>query len=337
MKYYDLRSDTVTKPTAAMREAIMKAEVGDDVYREDPTVNELEKRSAELTGKEAALFVTSGSMGNLLALYINCGRGNEVLAHKESHIIQHEVGAPAAIAGVLPIGLEGERGLLTPAVIEQHLFPRDYAMASVGMIEIENTINGTCYTLQTLKEIAVLAAKHNVPIHMDGARLMNAATALDILVNEICKFTDTVSFCLSKGLGAPVGSMLCGSREFIRKALKVRKILGGGMRQAGILAAAGLYALDNNLQLLANDHCNASRISAALDFVPWAEIDLKMIETNIILFNTPGNNADLIVEKLHDAGILCFSVGPKSIRMVTHLDISSENTDEICRIIRELV
>lgn len=337
MNYYDLRSDTVTKPATEMREAIMKAEVGDDVYREDPTVNELEKRAAQLTGKEAALFVTSGSMGNLLALFINCGRGNEVLAHKESHIIQHEVGAPAAIAGVLPIGLEGERGLLTPAVIEQHLFPRDYAMASVGMIEVENTINGTCYPLQTLKEIAALAAKHYVPIHMDGARLMNAATALDIPVNEICKFTDTVSFCLSKGLGAPVGSMLCGSSEFIWKALKVRKQLGGGMRQAGILAAAGLYALDNNLKRLADDHRNAARISGALDFVPWAEINLKWVETNIIIFRTPENNAEAIVGKLHDAGILCFSIGPDSIRMVTHLDISSEDTDEICRIIQELV
>ncbi|NQT60616.1 MAG: low-specificity L-threonine aldolase [Bacteroidetes bacterium] len=336
MKYYDMRSDTLTKPAAAMREAIMSAEVGDDVYHEDPTINELEKRAAELTGKEAALYVTSGSMGNLLALYINCGRGNEVLAHRNSHIIEHEVGSPAAIAGVLPIGLDGERGLLDPSEIEKHLFPRDYAMASVGMIEVENTTNGTCYPLQTLKEIAALAAKHSIPIHMDGARLMNAVTALDVPVKDICRFADTVSFCLSKGLGAPVGSMLCGSSEFILKARKVRKMLGGGMRQAGILAAAGLYALDNNIKRLADDHNNAAKISEALASVSWADIDPNMVDTNIIIFNTPGTNAELIVEKLKTAGILCFSVDPDAIRMVTHLDISNEDADEICRIIREL-
>ena len=284
MKYFDMRSDTLTKPTTAMREAIMHAEVGDDVYHEDPTTNELEKRAAELTGKGAALYVTSGSMGNLLALYINCGRGNEVLAHRNSHIIEHEVGSPAAIAGVLPIGLDGERGLLNPSEIEKHLFPRDYAMASVGMIEVENTTNGTCYPLQSLRDISVLAAKHSIPVHMDGARLMNAAIALDIPASEICQYADTVTFCLSKGLGAPVGSMLCGSSEFILEARKVRKMLGGGMRQAGILAAAGLYALDNNIKRLADDHNNAAKISNALAAASWAEIDPTLIETNIIIF-----------------------------------------------------
>ncbi len=336
MKTYDMRSDTFTKPAQAMREAIMSAEVGDDVYQEDPTVNKLEKRAAEITGKEAAIYVTSGSMGNLIALYINGGRGNEVLAHRNSHIIEHEVGSPAAIAGVLPIGLDGERGLLDPAEIKKHLFPRDYAMASVGLIEVENTTNGTCYPIQTLKEIAALAAEHNIPVHMDGARLMHAVIALNVSAKEICKYVDTVSFCLSKGLGAPVGSMLCGSSEFILKARKVRKMLGGGMRQSGILAAAGLYALDNNIRRLAEDHTNAARISEALASTSWAEIDPGMVETNIIIFNTPGTDAELIVERLGAAGILCFSVGPDAIRMVTHLDISHEDTDEICRIIREL-
>jgi len=336
MKTYDMRSDTFTKPSIKMREAIMNAEVGDDVYHEDPTINELERRAAKLTGKEAALYVTSGSMGNLLALYINGGRGNEVLAHKNSHIIEHEVGSPAAIAGVLPIGLEGERGLLDPAEIEKHLFPRDYAMASVGLIEVENTTNGTCYPLQTLKEIAALAAEHTIPIHMDGARLMHAVIALNVTAAEICQYADTVSFCLSKGLGAPVGSMLCGTSTFILKARKVRKMLGGGMRQAGILAAAGLYALDNNIQRLADDHNNAAKISEALASVSWAGIDPKTVESNIIIFNTPGNNAELIVEKLADIGILCFSVSPDAIRMVTHLDISNDDADEICRLIREL-
>ena len=336
MKYYDMRSDTFTKPSTEMRKAMMNAEVGDDVYHEDPTINELERRAAELTGKESSIYVTSGSMGNLLALYINCGRGNEVLTHRNSHIIEHEVGSPAAIAGVLPIGLDGERGLLDPAEIKKHLFPRDYAMASVGLIEVENTINGTCYPLQTLKEIAALAAAHRIPIHMDGARLMHAAIALDVTAKQICQYADTVSFCLSKGLGAPVGSMLCGTSEFILKARKVRKMLGGGMRQAGILAAAGLYALDNNIQRLADDHNNAAKISEALASVSWADIDPIMVESNIIIFNTPGTSAELIVEKLEAAGILCFSVGSDAIRMVTHLDISHEDTAEICRLIREL-
>jgi len=336
MKYYDMRSDTFTKPSTEMRKAMMNAEVGDDVYHEDPTINELERRAAELTGKESSIYVTSGSMGNLLALYINCGRGNEVLTHRNSHIIEHEVGSPAAIAGVLPIGLDGERGLLDPAEIKKHLFPRDYAMASVGLIEVENTINGTCYPLQTLKEIAALAAAHRIPIHMDGARLMHAAIALDVTAKEICQYADTVSFCLSKGLGAPVGSMLCGTSEFILKARKVRKMLGGGMRQAGILAAAGLYALDNNIQRLADDHNNAAKISEALASVSWADIDPIMVESNIIIFNTPGTSSELIVEKLEAAGILCFSVGSDAIRMVTHLDISHEDTAEICRLIREL-
>jgi threonine aldolase len=336
MKSYDMRSDTFTKPSKEMRKAMMNAEVGDDVYHEDPTINELERRAAELTGKEAALYVTSGSMGNLLALYINGGRGNEVLAHKNSHIIEHEVGSPAAIAGVLPIGLEGERGLLDPAEIEKHLFPRDYAMASVGLIEVENTTNGTCYPLKTLRDISALAAKHSILVHMDGARLMHAVIALDITAKEICQYADTVSFCLSKGLGAPVGSMLCGTSEFILKARKVRKMLGGGMRQAGILAAAGLYALDNNIQRLADDHNNAAKISETLASTSWADIDPELVDTNIIIFSTPGTDAELIVEKLAASGILCFSVGSEAIRMVTHLDISNEDTDEICSIIREL-
>jgi len=331
-----MRSDTFTKPSTEMRKAMMNAEVGDDVYHEDPTINELERRAAELTGKESSIYVTSGSMGNLLALYINCGRGNEVLTHRNSHIIEHEVGSPAAIAGVLPIGLDGERGLLDPAEIKKHLFPRDYAMASVGLIEVENTINGTCYPLQTLKEIAALAAAHRIPIHMDGARLMHAVITLGVTAKEICQYADTVSFCLSKGLGAPVGSMLCGSSEFILKARKVRKMLGGGMRQAGILAAAGLYALDNNIQRLQEDHNNAAKISEALASVSWADIDPIMVESNIIIFNTPGTSSELIVEKLEAAGILCFSVGSDAIRMVTHLDISHEDTAEICRLIREL-
>jgi threonine aldolase len=333
---YDLRSDTVTRPTAAMRKAIAEAPVGDDVYHEDPTVNALEERSANLTGKEAALFVTSGSMGNLLSLYINGGRGNEVLAHRHSHIIEHEVGSPAAIAGVLPIGLDGERGLLSAAALSPHLYPRDYASAAVGLIEVENTTNGTCYPLETLKEIYQLADFHNIPVHMDGARLMNAAVAGGVKPAEICRHADTVSFCLSKGLGTPAGSMLCGSAVFIEKARKVRKMLGGGMRQAGILAAAGLHALEHHIDRLAEDHCHASLIAAELARTSWAEIKPAEVETNIVIFTTPLQPAEEVVEQLNRAGILCFSVGPDRIRMVTHLDLSAEDIEAVCRIIREL-
>jgi len=336
MKRYDLRSDTFTQPTPAMREAIARAVVGDDVYREDPTVNELERRGAAITGKEAALLVTSGSMGNLLALYINGGRGNEVLAHRESHIIAHEVGSPAAIAGVLPIGLDGKRGLLSADTIAPHLFARDYAMADVGLIEVENTTNGTCYPLEALREIADLAARHSIPVHMDGARLMNASVAGDLSPQEITRYATTVTFCLSKGLGAPVGSLLCGPQAFIDRARKIRKVLGGGMRQAGILAAAGIYALEHNIERLADDHRHAREIAASLATRKWAAIDPGEVETNIIIFRTPGNDAVKIVAALKRLGVLCFNLGTDAIRMVTHLDISDADSAAVCRAIESL-
>lgn len=330
MKRYDLRSDTVTKPTDAMREAMASAPVGDDVYGEDPAVNRLEKMGAEITGKEQALFVSSGSMGNLIALYINGGRGNEVLTHKQSHIIEHELGSPAAIAGVLCIGLEGEKGQLTPEVLKPHLFERDYATAPVGLIEVENTTNGFCYSLGRLSSIKSLAARYGVPVHMDGARLMNAAVAGGHAPEEICRHADTVTFCLSKGLGAPVGSLLCGSRKFIARARTIRKMLGGGLRQAGIIAAGGIYALEHHIKRLADDHRNAQKISQTLAETDWAEINPAEVETNIIIFSTKSTPAELIVKRLGEKGIDCFPAGEHAIRMVTSLGISGEDTKEIC-------
>ncbi len=337
MKKYDLRSDTLTRPGKEMRKAMYIAEVGDDVYAEDPTINKLQEMAAKITGKKAALFIPSGSMGNLISLYVNCGKGNEVLTQKNSHIMHYELSSVAAIAGVMPIAVDGKRGILTPEELEKHLRPDIYYMSRVKMIEIENSHNkegGTCYKLNELKAVSDFAKKYKLKLHMDGARMFNASAATNIPVKKMCSFVDTVTFCLSKGLGAPVGSLLCGSEQFIKEARRVRKMLGGGMRQAGILAAAGIYALENNIKKLSSDMENAAKIAKALNVVKWADIDLETVETNILYFNT-SVKADIIVAGLDKKGIICGAASPYSIRMVTHLGISNEDTDAICRIIKD--
>ncbi len=337
MKKYDLRSDTLTRPGKEMRKAMYLADVGDDVYSEDPTINKLQEMAAKITGKKDALYIPSGSMGNLIALYLNCGRGNEVLTHKNSHIMHYELSSVAALAGAMPIAVEGERGILTPEELVKHLRPDIYYMSRVKMIEIENSHNkegGTCYKLNELKAVSDFAKKNNLKVHMDGARIFNASAATGIPVKKMCSFVDTVTFCLSKGLGAPVGSVLCGSEKFITEARRVRKMLGGGMRQAGVLAAAGIYALENNIKLLDQDMRNAKKIAETLNRTSWAEIDLNTVETNILYFNTL-QKADIIVNALEKKGIICGTAGPDSIRMVTHLGISVEDTETICSIIRE--
>lgn len=339
MKKYDLRSDTLTLPCKEMRKAMYIADVGDDVYSEDPTVNRLQDLAAKITGKKAALFVPTGSMGNLIALYVNCGRGNEVLTQKNSHIMHYELSSVAALAGVMPIAVEGKRGILTPAELEKHLRPDIYYMSKVTMIEIENSHNkerGTCYKLSELKTVSDFAKKHNLKIHMDGARMFNASAATGIPVKKMCSHVDTVTFCLSKGLGCPVGSILCGPKKFIAEARRVRKMLGGGMRQAGVLAAAGICALENNVKRLTEDMKNAGKIAATLASVRWAEIDPDTVETNILYFNT-SLKADLIVSALEKQGVICGADGPNTIRMVTHLGINAEDTDKICRIIKNFV
>ncbi|MDD2296937.1 MAG: low-specificity L-threonine aldolase [Sphaerochaetaceae bacterium] len=331
-KIYDLRSDTVTKPSSAMRKAMANAEVGDDVYFEDPTVNRLEAMAAERLGKEAALFVTSGSMGNLIPLFLLAGRGSEVLTHSESHIIQHEVGAMASIAGAIPIAISSPRGLLSAPVLEPLIKPKAYDLARTAVIEVENTIKGVCYPLKTLQDIKSLAEKYNLTIHMDGARLFNAAVATGIDVSHIAKNADTVSFCLSKGLGAPVGSMLCGTQEFIKKARSIRKMLGGGMRQAGILAAAGIYALEHNVGRLAEDHTHAKQIAQTLAKTEWAQLNVDDTETNIIFFSVPKLSGAKVASILSAKGILCSGSG-SSVRLVTNLDLNSEDITAVCDII----
>lgn len=333
---YDLRSDTVTKPSDGMRKAMYDAEVGDDVYREDPTVNKLEEEAARLTGKKAGLFVTSGSMGNLIALYLNCGKGNEVIAHEASHIFHYELASAAALAGVMPAPIRGDRGIVTVEEAEKRIRPGIYYMPRTTLLEVENAHNSTYYRIEELEPVAKFAKKQGLKMHMDGARLFNAATAAGVPAKKIASYTDTVTFCLSKGLGAPVGSVLCGDKDFIDEARRIRKMLGGGMRQAGVLAAAGLYALEYNVDRLAEDHAHARKLAEALHATTWATIDPKKVETNILFFDTPGVPASTIVDALKKQGVLCSATGPESIRLVTHLDISKKDVDAVCGIIASL-
>lgn len=335
MKIYDLRSDTVTKPTPAMRKAMADAEVGDDVYREDPTVNRLEKIAGELAGKESALFVSSGSMGNLIPLCINAGSGTEVLAHANSHIIQHEVGAVSAIAGAIPIGVASPRGLLRVSDLEPLVKPVAYDLARTAMVEVENTIGGICYRLEDLHGIRKFADRRNLKVHMDGARLWNASVATNVPVSAIAAAADTVTFCLSKGLGAPVGSMLCGTGEFIERARTVRKMLGGGMRQAGILAAAGIYALEHHVDRLKEDHEHAKRIARSLVATGWAAVDPEDVETNILFFRVPEISGPAVVSAFKRRGILCSASGD-TVRLVTNLDLNDDDTDSVCALIGTL-
>lgn len=333
MKRYDLRSDTITKPTQGMRKAMYEAEVGDDVYREDPTTTKLEALAAELTGKQSALFISSGSMGNLIALSINGGRSNEVLTAMNSHIIHHEVGSIAAIAGALPIAIDAPRGILNASLLQGKVKSGSYDMATTTLVSVENTIGGYCYPLENLEGIRDFADTHALKVHMDGARIFNAQQATGIPVATYAKYADTITFCLSKGLGCPIGSLLCGDEAFINKALTVRKMLGGGMRQTGILAAAGLYALEHHVERLNDDHSRAQAIAQALVEGGWAEVDVPGVQTNVIFFTVPGFSASEIITQLAQIGILANNEGPV-VRLVTNLEISQQDCTEICSLLR---
>ena len=340
MRIYDLRSDTVTRPSAGMRKAMAEAEVGDDVYGEDPTVNALQDLAAEMTGKEAALFVTPGSMGNLIPIYLNCGKGNEFLIESRGHSVQHELAGVAAIAGSLPIMVTAPNGILTPDLLVPWIQPDIYYCAHTRMVVLENTHNaagGTVYSPRALEEIGAFARGRGLAIHVDGARIFNAAAALGVPVPALCAEAETVTFCLSKGLGAPVGSVVCGPRPFIAEARRVRKMLGGGMRQAGVIAAAGIYALRNNVSRIIEDHENARLIAAALAQAAWARVNPGCVASNMVYFRTPDHPALRVAQALEKAGIRCGApTAPDQIRLVTHLDISRGDTKEICRLIQSL-
>lgn len=328
----DLRSDTVTRPTPAMRRAMAGAEVGDDVYGEDPTVNKLEARSAEIFGREAGLFVPTGSMGNLLAIKTWTQPGMEVICERRAHIANYELASISALAGCMPNTASAPGGILTWELIEPLIRPKIYYYAQTGLIELENTSNmhgGTVYPPEVVEEICERAHAAGLPVHLDGARIFNASVALGRGVRDITRHFDSVMFCLSKGLGAPVGSMLVGSRDFIAKARIERKLLGGGMRQVGVLAAAGLVALDESPKRLHEDHENARYLAEGLATIPGIGLNAKEVVTNIVIFSVAetGIPAAAICEELARQGVLCGPTGKFSIRMVTHCDVDRTGVD----------
>ncbi len=323
--WVDLRSDTVTRPTAEMRAAMAAAEVGDDVYGEDPTVRRLEEAAAARVGCEAALFVPSGTMGNQIAIHLHASPGSDVLLESGSHVHRSELGAMAAWTGATARALAGEDGLLSPQALEQAIAPPAYYTARARLLVLENTHNyaGGVVLPQDRKEALIgVARRHRLAVHLDGARLFNAATALGQPAATLAAGCDTVMFCLSKGLGAPVGSMLCGTGEAIGEARVVRKRLGGGMRQAGILAAAGLVALERHVERLAEDHGRARRLAEALAEIPGCALDPSRVTTNIVMASVhPPERLPGLLEALRQRGILAGAMGWGRLRLVTHLDV----------------
>ena len=322
----DLRSDTVTKPTREMRRAMAEAEVGDDVYGEDPTVNRLQARAAEIFGREAALFVPTGSMGNLISIKVWTHHGNEVICEERGHINQYELASMSAIAGCMPRTTPAPDGILSWELIEPLIRPKIYYRAQTALISLENTHNmagGSVYPAETVADICDHAHAGGLPVHLDGARIFNAAVALGRGVAELSHKCDSVMFCLSKGLGAPVGSMLVGSREFIEKAHVYRKLFGGGMRQVGVLAAAGLVALEGSPQRLHEDHANARYLAEGLAQIPGISVDPKKVQTNIVIFDVrgTGRTAGEICAELAERKVLAGPTDKFAIRMVTHCDV----------------
>jgi threonine aldolase len=322
----DLRSDTVTKPTDEMRQAMACAEVGDDVYGEDPTVNRLEERAAQIFGREAGLFVPSGTMGNQIAIKVHTRPGQEVICEERAHIFNFELSSTARLSGCLVRPIATSDGLLRWGQVRNKISLRNPHRADTGLIELENTGNmwgGIVYPTSIAREIRDRAHETGLPVHLDGARIFNAATALSTPVEELARGFDSVMFCLSKGLGAPVGSMLVGSREFIAEARRVRKALGGGMRQAGVLAAAGLIALEKHPARLCEDHANARFLAEGLARLPGIGIDPESAPTNILIVDVreTGMDSSALSRKLAERNVLANGVDGNTIRFVTHLDV----------------
>lgn len=332
----------MTKPSPPMREAIARAPVGDDVYGEDPTVNRLQEMAAALLGKACALFVPSGIMANQLSIRVHTQPGNEVIVESRSHIVRYEHGAASALAGVQLHWVTGNRGILEPEQVEAAICPRDPYHPVTALICLENTHNsggGSLYPLDTIERIRRVAQAHAIPMHLDGARLFNAAVATGIPAAEYAKHFETVSFCLSKGLGAPVGSLIVTDRARGDKLRRLRRMYGGGMRQAGIVAAAGIYALEHNIPRLKEDHEHAKRLATLLQKTPGVAINPDHVETNIVIFDLPDSrwSAAQIVADLKKAGVLINAVGPRSLRAVTHLDVSAQDIEEAGRIFQAVL
>ena len=339
-KLIDLRSDTVTRPSQEMRKAMYEAEVGDDVFQEDPTVNKLQEYAAELLGKEDALFVSSGVMGNQICLRVLTSPGDEVICEKDAHIFQYESGSPAVLSGIQLMPIEGKAGVITPEQIEPCIRPTEaYYMPRTKVIALENTHNragGTIHPMENILRVKKLAKKNNLKFHLDGARIWNASVASNIPVKEYASHFDSISCCLSKGLGAPVGSIIGGTKEFIKEAFRVRKSWGGGMRQIGIIAAAGLYALKNNINRLEEDHRKAKLFAETIAEIRSCEIDLSSVQTNIVIFKSKTFSVNEAIEKCKDEGLLISEGKPGYLRAIMHLDVSFDEIDKARKIMKEV-
>jgi threonine aldolase len=335
----DLRSDTVTKPSPEMRQAIANAEVGDDVLGDDPTVARLQEKVAQLLGKEAAIFLPSGSMANQTAIRAQTQPGDEIITHAENHIYHYEGGAPSALSGCSMNFLHGPRGIFDAGQVRDAIRPDDSHFPQSRLVVVENTHNrggGAVWPLETIREVHDVAREFGLSMHLDGARLMNACVATGHAPAEYARYFDTVSTCFSKGLGAPVGSAVAGSAKIVARVHRFRKMFGGGMRQAGILAAAALYALEQNVDRLADDHANASRLATAFAETSGLIIDPASVETNIVFFDIEdrlGSAADFC-NRLADSGVRMLPLGPQRIRAVTHLDVSSADIDRAIQTVR---
>ena len=338
----DLRSDTVTRPSAAMRRAMAEAEVGDDVFLEDPTVNRLQARAAEVFGREAGLFVPSGSMGNLTCVMAQTRPGQEVICETNGHIYNYEMGALSALAGVLPRVVDGEDGLLSWDTIAPAVRAKVYYRPQTSLICLENTVNmagGTVYRTRSVDEICDRAHEQGIHVHLDGARVFNAATYLNEPVAAMTRSFDSVQFCFSKGLGAPVGSMIVGTRDFIERCRPIRKMLGGGMRQAGVLAAAGLVALEEGPKRLQDDHDNAQVLARKLARVPGIQLDAAKVQTNIVIFSVKpsGLSSAQFLARIAERGVLAVPVDANRVRMVTHLDVTRSQIEAAADVVASCV
>lgn len=342
MKFIDLRSDTVTEQPIFMKEAMFNAEVGDDVYGDDPTILKLESLAAKIVGKESALFVPTGTFGNQLALFTHCTRGSEVIIADSNHIIAHEVGASSVIAGVQLRAIDAPNGVLKAKEIEKRIRfeNEDIHFPSTSLICIENAhSSGNVLTLEEMNEVYEVAKKYNLPIHLDGARLFNASTALNVDVTEITKYCDSVMFCLSKGLCAPVGSILAGSKEFISKARKKRKLMGGGLRQSGFLAAAGIVSLEEMTKRLREDHNNAKLLAEELNKIPEIDVDLHNLKINMVFFKFNDNsiNTKALVNYFLENDIKINDVENGLMRFVTHYWIKKDDIFKVVNTLKEFL
>jgi len=340
-KFIDLRSDTVTKPSKAMRQAIAEAEVGDDVFEDDPTVQKLEEMVSELLGKEKSLFVPSGTMANEVAIKSWTEPGDEVVLEVDSHIYNYEVGAPSVLCGVQMHTLKGKRGVLSAEQILDHIRPQDIHIPPTTLICLENTHNragGTIYPIEEIKKIREATKPLGIKMHLDGARLWNATVATGIPLDQYARWFDSVSVCLSKALGAPIGSVITGDSDFIQTARRNRKMFGGGMRQVGIIAAAGIYAIENNFNRLIEDHRNAKALAEGLSKIPKISVDLESVQTNIVVIDIKesGMEVEEALEKLKERNVLAVPFGKTQIRCVTHLDVNRDDIYQALEVFKQI-